>query len=106
MLITIGTKTVKLEPIGTLIIGSRGRVDVVGPVGRAVLVLLDQEIRHISQLIRVTVSVGGKPPALPPSKPESEIKLAWRIMDRPPKQAITELNKDTFFNLLMEVANG
>jgi hypothetical protein len=106
MLISIGTKTVKLEPVGTLIIGSRGRVDVVGPFGRAVLVLLDSEIKEVSQLIRISVSVGGKPPIPPPSKQASKVNWVWRIMARPPRQAIVELNRDTFYSLLLEVANG
>lgn len=106
MLITFGTKTVKLEPIGTLIIGSRGRVDVVGPVGRGVLVLLDREVKEVSQLIRISVSIDGKPPVPPPSKKASDVSWVWRIMARPPKQVIVELNKDTFYNLVLEVANG
>ena len=106
MVITIGAKTVKLEPVGRLIIGSRGRVDMVGPAGRAVLVLLDKEIKQVSQLIHVSVGFGGKTPQPPKRKPESEVKAVWRIMARPPNRAIIELSRETFFNLVMEVANG
>jgi hypothetical protein len=106
MIITIGGKVIKLEPIGTLLIGSKGRVDAVGPLARAQLVLLSAEITSRSQLIHVSVSVGGKPLAPPPTKPSSDIKWAWKIATRPPRRDIIELNKESFLDLLMEISNG
>lgn len=107
MTVVIGTKTVKLEPVGTFIIGSKGRVDVVGPQGRARLLLLDGDVKRVSQLIRVSVSTGGSAlPPPPPSKDPSSIQWVWRIMSRPPKMEIIELNKENFLALLVEIANG
>jgi hypothetical protein len=106
MIITIGGKIIKLEPIGTLLIGSKGRVDAVGPLARAQLVLLNAEIKFLSQLIHVSVSVGGKPLTPPPTKPRSDIKWTWKIVTRPPRREVIELNKESFLNLLMEISNG
>lgn len=106
MLITIGSKKIKLEPVGTFLIGSRGRVDVVGPVARAQLILLDSEVKSLSQLIHVSVGFGGNMPAPPPARPRSRAKLAWRIVTRPPRREIVEINKETFLSILLEIANG
>jgi len=106
MIITIGGKIIKLEPIGTLLIGSRGRVDAVGPLARAQLVLLNAEIKSLSQLIHISVSVDGKPVLPPRPKPRSDIKWAWKIVMRPPRREVVELNKESFLALLMEISNG
>ncbi|MGD1102434.1 MAG: hypothetical protein ABSA59_10240 [Terriglobia bacterium] len=106
MIITIGSKTIKLEPIGTLIVGSKGRVEVAGPRARAQLLLLDSKVRSTSQLIHVSVSINGGLPSPPPRKPPSNIKWVWRIVTRPPQREIIEINKDNFLNLLVEISNG
>jgi hypothetical protein len=106
MIIAIGGKIIKLEPIGTLFIGTKGRVDVVGPFSRARLMLLNSHLKSLSQLFKVSVHVVGK--ALPPPKPRtpSVVEWAWRIVARPPRQELTEFNKENFLNLLLEVSNG
>jgi hypothetical protein len=106
MTIKIGSKIIKLEPVGTLLLGSRGRVDVVGPLARARLILIDAEIKSMSQRIHFSDSVDGKTPSPPPPKPRSDIKWAWKIVTRPPRQEIVELNKESFLNLLVEISNG
>jgi len=106
MIITIGSKIIKLEPIGTFLLGSRGRVDVVGPLARARLILLDAEIKSLSELIHVSVSVDGKPLSPPPPKPRSDVKWVWKIVMRPPRREVVELNKESFLDLLMEISNG
>jgi len=44
MVLRIGRQEVDLVPIGTLLIGSKGRVDVRGPAGRAQLLLVDSKV--------------------------------------------------------------
>jgi len=106
MLIFVGRKTVRLEPIGTFLIGSKGRVDVVGPGGTGRLTLIGRHITDISQLVRVSVSLDGSLPSLPPRMSLSERGWVWKMMGRPPKLSIRELTKDSFLDLLAEVANG
>lgn len=106
MVIRIGNKAIKLEPVGTLLVGSKGRVDAIGPAARAQLMLLDSKLTSLSQLTHVSVGVAGKMPASPPMKSPSEINWVWRIVTRPPRRDIVEINKDTFLDLLLEIANG
>jgi hypothetical protein len=106
MVIRIGRKTIKLEPVGTLLIGSKGAVDIIGPTARARLMLLNSKLTSLSQLFHVTGGVVGKMPAPPRASSPSQIEWAWRIVTRPPGREIAEVNKDTFLNLLLESANG
>ena len=104
MTITIGSKVIQLEPIGTYFVGSKGRVDVLGPFGHARLLLIRKSAKSASDLIHVSVSFNGKL-AAPPSLP-SKVDWAWKIASRPPKREFIELEKETFLNLLLEVSNG
>ncbi len=105
MVLRIGRQEVDLVPVGTLLIGSKGRVDVSGPAGRAQMVLVDRKVSDLRSLVHVTVSVGGKLP-VPPSKPRRKIEWEWKIVTRPPERRFVEITQQTFFDLIMEVANG
>jgi hypothetical protein len=106
MIVTIGRKAVRLEPVGTFIIGAKGRVDVLGPQGRSArLVLMDSEVKRVSDLIKVSVFTGPPPPP-PPARDPSTVRWVWRIMKQAPQMEIIEINKETFLNLLAEIANG
>ncbi len=108
--IIIGAQEILLTPIGTLLIGSKGRVDVEGSAGNSRLVLIDKKITHPRQMFRTTVTVippGGSPQPSPAPQPSPEkIEWAWKIVSRPPAMQFIDLNKDTFFEMLMEVSNG
>ncbi len=105
MILRIGRQEVDLVPIGTLLIGSKGRVDVIGPAGKAQLLLVDRTAPGPKSLIKVTIGVGGKLP-VPPSKPTSDIEWEWRIVTRPPERRFIEITQESLFQLIMEVANG
>ncbi len=106
MIITIGSKTIKLEPISAFILGSKGRVDVAGPRARAQLLLLDSKVTSMSQLINVSAGISRRQPPRRPRKPPADIKWVWRIVTRPPQREIIEINKENFLNLLVEISNG
>jgi hypothetical protein len=109
LVIGIGRKVIKVVPIGTFLVGTKGRVDVDGPTGNARLVLADKSVTRPSQLIRVSViSVGRKSltPPPPPTKRASEIEWTWKIVGKPPKLDFQELTKERFLEVLAEVGNG
>ncbi|HEX3893836.1 MAG TPA: hypothetical protein VHW46_14765 [Terracidiphilus sp.] len=102
----IGRKQVKLQPVGTLLIGSKGRVDVVGPTGTvSSLMLIDSKATRLSDMFKVYVGVGGKPPVIPKAATR-EIKWEWKMVTRPPERRFIELTQDTFFQMILEVSNG
>jgi hypothetical protein len=105
MSVRIGLQEIKLDPIGTMLIGSKGRVDVIGRAGTARLTLADKNVTNARQL--VTVSVVNPRNSPPPKKRiYREIEWAWKIMSRPPDLSLIELNKESFLELLLEVSNG
>lgn len=101
--IKIGNSVVTLEPIGTLLIGARGRVDMKGPKGVARLVIVPKD----STKPRVQVQVGSPnmsatpKPAAPPVD-----EWVWKIASSPPRITYTELTEESFLDVLMGVANG
>ncbi len=110
LVIAIGAQEIVFTPVGTLLIGSKGRVDVEGSAGKSRLVLIDKNVTDPRQMIRVTVTAipargSPKPSPMPASSPK-EIEWAWKIVSRPPAMQFTQLNKETLFEMLMEVSNG
>jgi hypothetical protein len=105
LFIHIGNSTIILRPIGTMLIGSKGRVDVQGPRGTARLVLINKKVTHAHQLIRVRISVPGEPPPPPEPKPD-QIEWAWKIASPPPDMKFTDLTEDSFFDMILSVADA
>ncbi|MFZ1108413.1 MAG: hypothetical protein WAN43_08720 [Rhodomicrobium sp.] len=108
--VAIGAQEIVFTPVGTLLIGSKGRVDVQGSAGNSRLVLIDKNLTNPKQMFRVTVTTippgGSKMPSAESAPSPKEIEWAWKIVSRPPSMQFTELNKETLFELLMEVSNG
>ncbi|MGA3259493.1 MAG: hypothetical protein ABSE35_11480 [Bryobacteraceae bacterium] len=105
MILKIGRQEITMTPVGTLLIGAKGRVDVVGPAGRARLVLVNSEASS-PPTIKVRVSIGGKPEPPAVAAPPKQIKWGWKIATSPPTVRYIELTQDSLFQALMEVANG
>jgi hypothetical protein len=103
----IGRQRVSLVPVGTMLIGCRGRVDIDGVAGRAQILLVDERARTARDLIKVSVrvGVGRKLPPQPPPPPEPS-SWAWKILTRSVERQFMDLEKESFFEVVMEVANA
>ncbi|WP_156516572.1 hypothetical protein [Paraburkholderia caribensis] len=101
--ITIGTQSVKLRPLGTFLIGARGRVDMTGPRGITRFTIVPPDAT--APRVRVTVlSPGQTPPqqeAVAP--PETWV---WKIATPPPRITYIDLTPETFREALIGVVNG
>lgn len=107
MLLNIGRSVVTFKPIGTMLIGSKGRVDVQGPRGSARLGLVNKNVTRAQELIRVTVSMHGVSKQPPSSQRANEkIEWAWKIMTLPPDMRFIDLTRDAFFDMIMSVADA
>lgn len=102
-LIKVGQFTVRLDPIGTMLFGAKGRIDLVGPGGTARFVLVDKD----SNGPKITISSwdpGQTPhPNLPAKK---TVNWTWKITTLPPQVNYFALTPDSFKDALMEVLNG
>jgi hypothetical protein len=104
MTLKIGSQEISLNPIGTFLIGTRGRVDVVGPSGRTRFLLVDKDSSRPN--IRMTTVVRGQQIAARPEEPARPIKWTWKIATSPPRIEYIELTQESLFRALMEVADG
>ena len=107
--ITIGSQEVTLMPIGTMLIGTKGRVDVQGSRGKARLTLIDKNVNDARQLIKVNVQVvrpEQKALTPEPAKPPGQIDWAWKLVSAPPNTTFIDLNKDSFLAMIQEVSGG
>ena len=103
MILKIGRQKITMTPVGTLFLGTKGRVDVVGPAGRTRLLLVNSEASGPTP--KLTVRIGT--PELPAVETApKEITWAWKIATSPPNIHYIELTQESLFQALVEVANG
>jgi hypothetical protein len=95
-IVRIGSSEVKFEPIGTNLIGARGRIDMIGPCGRIRFLLVDED----SNAPRTFK--GGVYRA----KNEEDINWVWKIATDPPNIEYFDMDENLFFDALMEVVNA
>ena len=105
MIIHIGRQVINLTPVGTRLIGSKGRVDVDGPYGKAALVLVDKNVVSPRPRVRVRI-IDPKEKVQPEIENEKKVEWAWKIATRPPAIQYIDLNTESFLQLIMEVSNA
>lgn len=103
--ITVGRSLVKLDPIGTFLIGARGRVDMTGPRGVARFMIVPPDSKGLRVVMNVvSPSEAGKVPVGEGVAPPAT--WVWKIATPPPRITYAELNEDSFRSTLMGVVNG
>lgn len=100
--VQIGPIKVQFDPIGTRILGAKGRVDMHGPHGTVRFVLVSKAAS--SPTIRVTIRDSSSEIK---DEPESVVEeWAWKILTPPPNIKYIELEDESFLSAIMEVANA
>jgi hypothetical protein len=102
--ISIGKQHVSLAPVGTLLVGYKGRVDAEGSAGRAQIVLVNESAKSAADLIKVTINAKGNLPSSPSE--QKKIAWVWKIVTNTPPRKFVVLDKESLFALLMEIANA
>jgi len=100
-IIQLGRNQIRLDPIGTNLIGAKGRVDMIGPNGEVKFLL----VRRHAPPPKVSILPPGMQRAPEPEEP-TRIEWSWKIATSPPPIKYIELQQESFFDALMEVANG
>jgi hypothetical protein len=108
MEIQIGRQKVTLTPVGTLLVGTKGRVDVEGNAGRSRIVLVDKRAESYASLIKVTVIFNSRDSNVKPpeSMKREPIEWSWKIVSPLPEGRFIELAQDSLFAMLLHVSNG
>lgn len=103
MNINFAGQQVKIEPIGTLLIGTKGRIDMEGARGRVQFILADKDSKGMK--VNVSISVNGEPKK-EPQKTKSP-NWTWKIVLRDSiRISYEDFTEENFFNGLMEIING
>lgn len=103
MTIIFGGQKLTLEPIGTLLIGTKGRIDMEGVRGRVQFILADKNSKGMK--VSVSISIDGDKPK--EKEPQMMPDWTWKIVLREPRKvSFVEFNEENFFDALMEVVNG
>lgn len=101
--IELGSHKLKLEPIGTNLIGAKGRVDLIGANGKVKFVLVNKKLS--GPKIKVSVWIEGEEPSEKDEEP-TVVEWDWKIATSPPRIKYVNLEQDTFLEALMEVVGG
>ncbi len=100
----IGNEKVVAKPIGRLMIGATGRVDLIGARGTLRLVLLEKG----GPAIQTKIKIGQKVEEETSWHPIQNIEISergWYIATLPPRITTTALTADTFRDALMELSD-
>ncbi len=101
--IELGSHRLELEPVGTNIIGAKGRVDLIGANGTVKFLLVNK--KSSGPKIKLNVWIEGE--KTPEKADEHEVvEWDWKIATPPPVIKYIDLEQDTFLEVLMEVIGG
>ena len=99
----IGREKIVAKPIGTLLIGARGRVDLSGPRKTLKIVLLAKG----GPVLTTTIEHGGITEKSSSSMVRGEVDEAgWYIETPPPESVVVAFGEDSFRDAIMEVSGG
>lgn len=101
---SIGNDEVIAQPVGTLLIGSCGRVDLSGPRKTLRIVLLEKG----GPTRKITIySTGGPTETSSQSLVRGEVDhRGWYFATQPPAATVTAFDEDSFRDAIMEVSGA
>jgi hypothetical protein len=103
LLVDIGHQRVFLEPIGTMLIGSKGRVDLIGPIKRIPILLIRKSVKSVNDMVHVSIGLGGDLPASPPASPQDAVWV-WKLRSNKNTYAFEDLDKENFLAAIIEAS--
>ena len=96
MKVDFAGQSILLNPVGTLLIGTKGRIDMEGARGKVQFILADKN----SSGMKVNISINKKPDELE----LKTIEWTWKIVLRDSRSIkFDEFNERSFFDALMEI---
>lgn len=103
-------KCLTFDPIGTLLIGTKGRIDLIGPKGTIKFLLADKLSKGLEFKFTSTVITGNdseKSLEKEQKVDEKSIEWVWKILERHTSRiSYVEFTEENFFEALMELTSG
>ena len=103
LVVEIGSNKIYLDPVGTLLIGAKGRVDMKSNYGTVKFVLVPQDSSGPKINVRIWTE-NEEPP--PEEHLDPVAQWDWKIATPPPNIKYIELQEESLKNAIMEVLNG
>jgi hypothetical protein len=108
LVININENIVHVKPIGTVMIGTIGRVDIIGKSASQKIILADKNATgpRIQTFISTNEEERKKNEEKLKELANTPIDWEWKFASEPPKIKYSDLNQESFFECLMTVING
>lgn len=103
MIMKIKNDEVVFDPIGTSVIGAKGRVDMNGCAGTVRFVLVNEHMFHTE--IKSTIQTKETFQSANNVHEANDAEWSWKIASPPPSLQFIDMNEDSFFDALMEIIN-
>jgi hypothetical protein len=97
LIVKFGGQEVVFDPIGTVLIGVQGRIDMKSHLGTVMFVLVDKRADSPSSLYNKSY---------PAMKSASFDQRGWKISTSPPVIKYLDFNEESFFDALLEIVNA
>ena len=95
--LSVGSSIVKFIPIGTILIGTQGRIDMLCDGKKAMFIMTGEKAR--SPQAHIMISEGGK------RQPKRNYgPLVWKLVDERGMMSFVDLNAETIQRLIMDMA--
>lgn len=102
MLVQFAQQNLQITPIGTMLIATKGRIDMEGARGRVQFILAD---RNSSRPSNISVTIGSPP--VNNSNPVNQPDWTWKVVLKDASRiTFADFNEDNFFDALLEVVNA
>lgn len=95
--IEFGGKRITLQPIGTIMIGTDARIDMVYRAKEVMIVRVGENVEGFS----ISITENGKPVG----RQEPAGKPVWKYVNKKNRTSYITLNANSFQNLIMELTN-
>jgi len=102
--VSIGKSKIQFDPIGTVLVAAKGRVDMIGSSGSIKFVLVPKDAT--GPTVKITIrDLGDESPPQPELEP-FPTEWAWKIATPPPRIRYIPIEEESLFDAIMEVSNG
>jgi hypothetical protein len=101
-------KNIVFEPVGTMLVGAKGRVDIKSANGTVRLILVDKDLDGPNIQVKLFTSKKEKEEYDLKKKAETSKKVEWewKIFLNNDNIEYIKLDENNFFDILMELSNG
>lgn len=98
--IQIGNARIQLQPIGTLLVGTDARVDIIYDTTDVMIIRTGEKVESPYDLI--SVEIDGEPA----KKKKTGGKSVWKYVKANQRLSYVTLDKDRFEDLIIDIVNG